>query len=613
MRLKVFQKQPARAGNGGTRQAALKPPRPFTIPEPPAQHTAAQPGPAERTPAPSDHHFGNVSVGGQASAMSTGGGTGLPDGLKDSVEKLSGVPLGDVRVHYNSPAPARLNTLAHTQGTHIHIGRGQARHLAHEAWHVVQQKQGRVRPTMRTKAGVPINDDAGLEHEADVMGAKALSGGGPSLVQHAWKGQQGGKTSLPFPTHQAAPIQGFWPFSDSHAPPANLGGRVQALQNELATASVQQQADANWYATQQDNLAGVEADAHAWLRDHGHHATEDQRQEVANHLYALEDHHTALVGVQLAHNHPLWLPQGTSVPDRQRANQIWDDVQNDTGNITIDNSNQPVRDNTLADVAKLLQQPHGRDMLHELNADQGGDANRQVRIGGDWSGAFGAVGREHQQGSWATPYVANSRLNVRQGNGTPNQGIGSYVQVDRAHRVAETGAHGTGIPMPHYVTLGHELGHALHNLRGTWTELPQHNATFNNLDDTEQSLWSDPEEHANITQNENAIRAQHGLPTRAYHRPPKVVRATRMKSDLMNRADQARNDFPEHDAELRKIDPASPSFYTQQGIDEPEFYERANARISSLYRQRNLKRGALALGAGALALLGGYGIYRATR
>ena len=50
---------------------------------------------------------------------------------------------------------------------------GQDKHLPHEAWHVVQQKQGRVKPTMNM-SGVSINDDKGLEKEADIMGAKAL-------------------------------------------------------------------------------------------------------------------------------------------------------------------------------------------------------------------------------------------------------------------------------------------------------------------------------------------------------------------------------------------------------------------------------------------------------
>jgi hypothetical protein len=98
--------------------------------------------------------------------------TGLPDRLKAGVEGLSGFSLDDVRVHYNSPKPAELHAMAYAQGAEIHLGPGQERHLPHEAWHVVQQKQGRVKPTLQTK-GVPINDDSGLEREADVMGDKA--------------------------------------------------------------------------------------------------------------------------------------------------------------------------------------------------------------------------------------------------------------------------------------------------------------------------------------------------------------------------------------------------------------------------------------------------------
>jgi Domain of unknown function (DUF4157) len=100
--------------------------------------------------------------------------TGLPDKLKAGVETLSGLSLDDVKVHHNSAKPAQLNALAYAQGTDIHVAPVQEKHLPHEAWHIVQQKQGRVRPTMQMKAGVPVNDDAGLEHEADVMGARAL-------------------------------------------------------------------------------------------------------------------------------------------------------------------------------------------------------------------------------------------------------------------------------------------------------------------------------------------------------------------------------------------------------------------------------------------------------
>ena len=100
----------------------------------------------------------------------------LPDNVKQGVESLSGISMDDVKVHYNSAKPAQLNAHAYAQGTDIHIASGQEKHLPHEAWHVVQQKQGRVQPTTMMKAKVPINDDQGLEKEADVMGARALQG-----------------------------------------------------------------------------------------------------------------------------------------------------------------------------------------------------------------------------------------------------------------------------------------------------------------------------------------------------------------------------------------------------------------------------------------------------
>lgn len=100
--------------------------------------------------------------------------TGLPDNLKSGIENLSGVSMDDVKVHRNSDKPAQLNAHAYAQGTDIHLGAGQEKHLPHEAWHVVQQKQGRVQPTKQLKDKVNVNDDSKLEKEADIMGNKAL-------------------------------------------------------------------------------------------------------------------------------------------------------------------------------------------------------------------------------------------------------------------------------------------------------------------------------------------------------------------------------------------------------------------------------------------------------
>jgi hypothetical protein len=99
--------------------------------------------------------------------------TGLPDNLKAGIESLSGIDMSDVRVHPNSSKPAQLSALAYAQGTDIHLAPGQEKHLPHEAWHLVQQKQGRVRPTMQM-TGVGINGEAGLEQEASLKGEQAV-------------------------------------------------------------------------------------------------------------------------------------------------------------------------------------------------------------------------------------------------------------------------------------------------------------------------------------------------------------------------------------------------------------------------------------------------------
>ncbi|HHG86653.1 MAG TPA: DUF4157 domain-containing protein [Bacteroidetes bacterium] len=89
------------------------------------------------------------------------------------MEQISGVDMGDVTVARNSDKPAQMNAHAYAQGNEIHLGPGQEKHLPHEAWHVVQQKEGRVKPST-TVNGSPVNDDKSLESEADSMGGKAM-------------------------------------------------------------------------------------------------------------------------------------------------------------------------------------------------------------------------------------------------------------------------------------------------------------------------------------------------------------------------------------------------------------------------------------------------------
>lgn len=97
---------------------------------------------------------------------------GIPFQLKEGIESMSGLNMNDVNVNYNSSKPAQLQAEAYAQGNDIHLAPGKNQHLPHEAWHIVQQKQNRVKPTTNL-GGQSINNDQSLEQEADTMGAKA--------------------------------------------------------------------------------------------------------------------------------------------------------------------------------------------------------------------------------------------------------------------------------------------------------------------------------------------------------------------------------------------------------------------------------------------------------
>lgn len=100
--------------------------------------------------------------------------TGLPYNIKLGIENFSGYSMADVNVNFNSDKPAQLNAYAYAQGTDIHIDTRQEKHLPHEAWQVVQQAQGRVKPTSKTNIKIEVNDNLGLEKEADVMASKVM-------------------------------------------------------------------------------------------------------------------------------------------------------------------------------------------------------------------------------------------------------------------------------------------------------------------------------------------------------------------------------------------------------------------------------------------------------
>ncbi|MCG8529713.1 MAG: DUF4157 domain-containing protein [Desulfovibrionales bacterium] len=121
-----------------------------------------------------------TQVGQRATPTKGKNTTGMPDGVKTGMESAFNADFSGVRVHSASPTAPEVGALAYTQGNDIHFAPGQFRPqtpggrelLGHELAHVVQQSQGRVRPT--TQIGeMAVNDDSGLETEADVLGRRA--------------------------------------------------------------------------------------------------------------------------------------------------------------------------------------------------------------------------------------------------------------------------------------------------------------------------------------------------------------------------------------------------------------------------------------------------------
>ncbi len=106
-------------------------------------------------------------------------GEGMPEPVRAKMEQTFGTDFSDVRVHTGTQAE-QVGALAYAQGNDIHFATGQYNPetskgqelLGHELAHIVQQKQGRVKPTTEVN-GVAVNDDPSLEREADQWGTKA--------------------------------------------------------------------------------------------------------------------------------------------------------------------------------------------------------------------------------------------------------------------------------------------------------------------------------------------------------------------------------------------------------------------------------------------------------
>jgi hypothetical protein len=114
--------------------------------------------------------------------LKTGSGGPMPADVQAKMESAFGTDFSDVQIR-EGPEASSIGAVAFTRGNELHFAPGQydprsqsgQKLLGHELAHVVQQREGRVRPTTQAK-GLAVNADPTLEREADEMGARAVRG-----------------------------------------------------------------------------------------------------------------------------------------------------------------------------------------------------------------------------------------------------------------------------------------------------------------------------------------------------------------------------------------------------------------------------------------------------
>ncbi len=181
-----------------------------------------------------------------ASGGSTNGGA-VPADVMQKMESTLGADFSNVKINTNSSKATDTGALAFTQGNSIDFAPGQFNPnsksgqelLGHELTHVVQQRQGRVKPTASIN-GMPLNDNAGLEKEADVMGAKAASSSVTSQLKKEGTSPQDSnitqakigpyKDNYNFASDESQPIQGMVAVDSPNA--AHAEGENSVRQNK---------------------------------------------------------------------------------------------------------------------------------------------------------------------------------------------------------------------------------------------------------------------------------------------------------------------------------------------------------------------------------------------
>lgn len=472
--------------------------------------------------------------------------TSPPDNLKSGIESLSGMSMDNVKVHYGSNKPAQLDAKAYAQGTDIRVAPGQEQHLPHEAWHVVQQAQGRARSTIQRRDGALINDDAGLEREADVMAgatmtAQAKLEDGKSIASDSMRSMasQGcgvvAQLLMNQAAFQASTQTGFGAAVGIETRPADVAAIDAQIAAYHALPGPAQQADAH---ARLAALHGIQTAIHTHFSLHGMHRT-GHRDGMLDLLDDVRAEHRLQIG-QLVHNgHAPWVPGrvGLPAPDVAAMDATWAHLTGAAvgGSLTINPNVQSVldgtvaavpgfRDEMLAHIARLLTTETGRRLVTGLDAGA-----HAVSI----EPTYRDLDRHQAEGMVKAYGAETPGQDQEQAIGLPGVGSQSVVRMmpgSTDHQMVDFNAADEPILSPAYIGLGHELIHAMHNQRGVAWAANTHNpgqyaagkprAHYHNPEEFHTIAHQEPpvlgvvpEEHL----TENMLRAESNLAAREGH------------------------------------------------------------------------------------------------
>lgn len=261
------------------------------------------------------------------------------------------------------------------------------------------------------------------------------------------------------------------------------------------------------------------------LRDHPDAANDEQRTELFGLLRRTQEEHATLTGRLLDSGGEAWVH-----PDQaEHAGQIretWNSIRDGTGGIRFRaGTPDAYRHQTMSGFAQLLQQPHGRQLVRDLNtpAEEGHRVVIHAPALGEASAAVPFDnGQAHANGPDAMLGSGSDVTVSTPSSATP-------VDLDRA--AMDDGER--PIFSPAFLSLGHELGHARAFRAGRGA-----GQVFDNtVPQADQTSWTRMEEYRNITQDENALRDEHDMPRRRFHAGRAAHRAHQTRAALTTEFD----------------------------------------------------------------------------